>query len=61
MKRFFSIILLIILLISMLCQVSFAASYVPPFEVQGKSVYMANLDSNMIIYDKAATEKTDAG
>ena len=61
MKRLLATILLIILLSATFCEACFASSYVPPFEVSAQSAYMANLDSNMIIYGKNPTEKFDAG
>ena len=57
MKRFISSFLVLIVLMSFLPVVSMADSYTPPFEVNAQSVYMANLDSSMMIYEKDADVK----
>ncbi len=57
MKRFISSFLVFIILTGFLSFTSMADSYTPPFEVNAQSVYMANLDSNMMIYEKSADSK----
>ena len=57
MKRILSIFLTFIILSSFLAIPSMAESYTPPFSVSAEAVYMANLDSDMIIYAKDASKQ----
>lgn len=56
MRKLISTILIIMILLSSLGLSSAAAEYTPNFEVSAKSVYLVNLDSNQLIYQKNANE-----
>ena len=56
MKKFCQILITVI----MLCGITVAASALaiePPFATQGASVYMVNMDTNTVVYEKNAHEK----
>ena len=57
MKRFLSGFLTFIILLGAFAVPSMAESYTPPFPVSAEAVYMANLDSDMMIYTKDATKQ----
>lgn len=59
MKKKLSLLLALIILLSTIFSVTaFAESkYYPPFETTAKGVYLINLDTNEVIYEKNAKEK----
>ena len=59
MKKFFTTVITIILAFCILTATASAASYTPSFDVDAQAVYLVNLDSEMLIYDKNADEKIE--
>ena len=58
MKKFFSVLLALLILSSAAVSAS-AAEYIPSFEVDSQAVYLVNLDSEMTIYQKNADKKIE--
>lgn len=59
MKKFFAAAVSLILAAAMLTGTALAASYTPSFDVAAQAVYLVNLDSEMLIYDKNADERIE--
>ena len=57
MKKFISLALVCLLSVSALALPSSAATFTPPFEPNAASVYMVNMDTGTVLYEKNAHEK----
>ena len=57
MKKFISLALVCLLSVSALALPSSAATFTPPFEPNATSVYMVNMDTGTVLYEKNAHEK----
>ena len=62
MKRIVTLFLSLILLLSCLCAPA-SAMFDPSlfYEVQAKSAYIVNTDTNIIVYEKDSTKQVSAG
>lgn len=59
MKKFSFALTALILALTMLSSTALAANYTPSFDTAAQAVYLVNLDSDMLIYDKNADKKTE--
>lgn len=59
MKKFLRTAILLLLCAVLLATGVSAADYVPPFDLSAQAVYLINLDSERVIYEKNATERIE--
>ena len=57
MKKFAAVLFSLLFCLSALSPAAEAAAYSPSFEVDAESVYLYNLDSDMMIYEKKGEKR----